>query len=374
MPTRDDFRRKLRKSSQRLRSSALPIVQCALAAGIAWWVATAWIGHPQPFFAPIAAVVSLGLSLGARLRRSVELVCGVTVGIGVGDLIVSQIGSGPWQIALVVVIAMGAAVALNSGPIFAMQAGNSAVLVATLIPPGGTGGIDRMVDALVGGLVGIAVVALIPTHPVRRARKNAADILETAAEVLRKVETGLVENNPKPIEAALRQARATQSAIDSMRNNLQGGHEISRISPLYWNSRPRLARLTAAADPIDNAVRNIRVLARRSLTLVRDDEILDSRLVVIVNELADALEVLREMMLAEPGEQPDEAEAARVLRSVARKMNPELVEGAGVSATVVFAQIRSLLVDLLQTAGLKRISALATLPPTVEKPGYPPEE
>ena len=374
LPTRDDFRRKLRKSSQRLRSSALPIVQCALAAGIAWWVATTLIGHPQPFFAPIAAVVSLGLSLGARLRRSVELVCGVTVGIGIGDLIVSQIGSGPWQIALVVAIAMASAVALNSGPIFAMQAGNSAVLVATLIPPGGTGGIDRMVDALVGGLVGIAVVALIPTHPVRRARKNAADILETAAEVLRKVETGLVENNPKPIEAALRQARDTQSAIDSMRSNLQGGHEVSRISPLYWNSRPRLARLTAAADPIDNAVRNIRVLARRSLTLVRDDEILDSRLVVIVDELADALEVLRAMVLAEPGEQPDEAEAARVLRSVARKMRPELIEGAGVSATVVFAQMRSLLVDLLQTTGLKRISAIATLPPTVENPAYPTEK
>ncbi|MEE2061029.1 FUSC family protein [Rhodococcus artemisiae] len=364
----------MRKSSLRLRSSALPIVQCALAAGIAWWVATTLIGHAQPFFAPIAAVVSLGLSLGARLRRSVELVCGVTVGIGIGDLLVSQIGSGPWQIALVVAIAMASAVALNSGPIFSMQAGNSAVLVATLIPPGGTGGIDRMVDALVGGLVGIAVVALIPTHPVRRARKNAADILKTAAEVLRNVETGLVENNPKPIETALRQARDTQSAIDSMRSNLQGGHEISRISPLYWNSRPRLARLTAAADPIDNAMRNIRVLARRSLTLVRDDEILDSRLVLIVDELADAVEVLRQMVLAEPGDQPDSAEAARVLRSVARKMSPELIEGAGVSATVVFAQMRSLLVDLLQTAGLKRISALATLPPTVENPAYPPEK
>lgn len=41
----------------------------------------------------------------------------------------------------------------QSGPIFSMQAGNSAVLVATLIPPGGSGGPDRMIDALVGGLV-----------------------------------------------------------------------------------------------------------------------------------------------------------------------------------------------------------------------------
>lgn len=373
-PTRRGARRRLTDSFERLRSSALPIIQCALAAGLAWWVAKDLVGHAQPFFAPIAAVVSLGLGLGARLRRSVELVCGVTVGIGVGDLLVSLIGSGPWQIALVVTIAMSTAVALNSGPIFAMQAGNSAVLVATLLPPGGTGGADRMVDALVGGLTGIAVVAMIPTHPVRRARRNAAEVLATASEVLRKVEAGLVENNPKPIEDALKQARATQPAIDTMRTHLTGGREISRISPLYWNSRGRLAVLAAAADPIDHAMRNIRVLARRSLTLVRDDEILDPRLVQRFVEVADAVDVLRGMVLAEPGEQPDQAEAARVLRSIAKKMDPDLIAGAGVSATVVFAQMRSLIVDLLQTAGLKRISAIATLPPTVEHPAYDPDE
>lgn len=340
---------------------------------MAWWVATTVIGHHAPFFAPIAAVVSLGLSLGARLRRSFELVAGVTVGIGIGDLIISGIGSGAWQISLVVVLAMSVAVLLNSGPIFSMQAGNSAVLVATLIPPGGTGGIDRMIDALVGGLVGIAVVAIIPTHPVRRARKDAAAILATSSEVLALVADGLRANDPEPIVKALRKARATQSAIDGLRTNLKGGQEISRISPLYWNTRPRLERLMATADPIDNAMRNIRVLSRRSLTLVRDDEILDPRLVTQVEKLSKAVDVLREMILAEPGEQPDQAEAARVLRSVAKELKPAIVETAGLSATVVFAQIRSLVVDLLQVAGMKRISAIATLPPTVEKPAYQPE-
>ncbi|MFZ2526500.1 MAG: FUSC family protein [Rhodococcus sp. (in: high G+C Gram-positive bacteria)] len=373
LPDRTDIRRRLRAPATRLRGSALPIVQCALAAGLAWWVATGPVGHEHPFFAPIAAVVSLGLSLGSRLRRSVELVCGVTVGIGVGDLIISAIGSGPWQIAFVVVIAMSTAVLINGGPIFSMQAGNSAVLVATLIPPGDSGGIDRMVDALIGGLVGIAVVAVVPTHPVRRARRDAAGILATAVEVLRKIESGLVENNPKPIDEALQQARETQSAIDGMRTNLKGGREISRISPLYWNSRPRLERLTAAADPIDNAMRNIRVLARRSLALVHDDEILDPRLVRLVEELADAVGVLREVILAEPGDQPDQAEVARVLRSIARKLTPELVVGAGLSSTVVFAQLRSLTVDLMQAAGLGRISAIATLPPTTDTPAYRPD-
>lgn len=366
-------RSRFEASVDRLKLSGLPVIQCALAAGIAWFVATEIVGHVTPFFAPIAAVVSLGVSLGARMRRSFELVAGVTVGIGVGDALIALIGTGPLQIALVVALAMGTAVFLDSGAIIAMQAGSSAVLVATLIPPGDAGGYNRMVDALVGGLVGLAVVAVVPTHPVRRARGDAATVIETAGRVLGLVAEGLSAQDPKSIEKALKAARATQPAIDMLRTDLKGGREISRISPLYWNSRQRLARLAATADPLDNAVRNIRVLARRSLSLVRDDEILDPRLVRLVEQLAESTEVLRRMMLADPGEQPDQAEAARVLRHVAVGAKAELMRDAGLSATVVLAQIRSIVVDLLQVAGLSRISAMATLPPTVPNPAVPPE-
>lgn len=366
-------RARVAASSRRLRVSGLPVIQCALAAGLAWFVATDIVGHLTPFFAPIAAVVSLGVSLGARMRRSAELVVGVTVGIGVGDAIIAGIGSGPWQIALVVALAMSTAVFLDGGAIIPMQAGSSAVLVATLIPPGNSGGVDRMVDALVGGLVGLAVVAVVPTHPVRRARKDAGAVIATAGRVLQLVADGLMANDAGPIEQALKAARATQPAIDTMRTDLKGGREISRISPLYWSSKQRLAELAATADPLDNAVRNIRVLARRSLSLVRDDEILDPRLVDLVEKLAQATDVVRHMMLADPGEQPDRAEAARVLRHVAVGAKAELMRDAGLSAVVVLAQIRSIVVDLLQVAGLSRISALATLPPTVEHPAVPPE-
>src|SRR5690606_24877006 len=141
----------------------------------AWFVAPYLIGHAQPFFAPTAAVVSIGISFGARLKRSVELVVGVAVGIGIGALFISQVGTGVWQIALVVGIAMSLAVFLDGGTIIAMQAAGSAVLVATLLPPAAGGGFSRMIDAIVGGLVGVVVVAAIPLHPVRRAREQAAE-------------------------------------------------------------------------------------------------------------------------------------------------------------------------------------------------------
>lgn len=367
-------RLRLRSSLTRLRKSALPIAQCAIAAGIAWYVAHDLVGHPRPFFAPSAAVTSVGVAFGSRLRRSVELVVGVAVGIFVGDLFISAVGSGPWQIAVVVGLAMGSAVLLDGGPIIVMQAAGSASLVATLLPPGNSGGPARMIDAMVGGAVGVLVVALVPGHPVNRARQQAADILQLAAKALRDCADGLHEQDPDRIKGALDDVRGTQKQIDSLRTFLAGGREISRISPLYWNSRQRLDRLAAVADPLDNAIRNIRVLLRRSLTLVRDDEILDPGLIGEIDRLAESLEMLRAMMLADPGEMPDQAEAARVLRSVAKGAVPELVDGAGLSAHVVFAQLRSTIVDLMQVAGMQRISALAQLPPTVENPYITPAD
>ena len=91
------------------RSTALEVLaigQCALAAAMAWLIARDVLGHDTPFFAPIAAMVSLGTSYGQRLRRVAEVTVGVAFGVFLGDLLVVWLGSGWWQIALVVASAM----------------------------------------------------------------------------------------------------------------------------------------------------------------------------------------------------------------------------------------------------------------------------
>lgn len=369
---RESSAARLRSAAKRVRSSALPIIQCAIAAGIAWFISHNIIGHPQPFFAPMAAIISTGVSFGARMRRAVELMVGVAVGIGIGDLFISWVGTGVWQISLVVAVAMTTAVFLDSGTIITAQAASSAVLVATLLPPHTGGSGLRMVDALVGGIVGIVVVAALPLHPVRRARQQAADILQVLQQSLTDCGAGLLEHNSEKIKSALQAARGTQPQIDGLRNTLEGGQEIARISPLYWNARPRLEKLSAAADPLDNAVRNTRVLLRRALSSVRDDEVLDPRLIAEVEKLGEAIDVVRRMLLADPGEQPDAAEATRILRTVAKGATKDMVEGSGISAHVVFAQLRSIVVDLMEVCGMKRLSAIALLPPTVPNPYVTP--
>ena len=226
---------------KRLRASALPIVQCGLAAGLAWLVASDVFGHERPFFAPIAAVISLGVSLANRLRRAVELIVGVSLGVLVGDLIVSVIGSGWWQIALVVTLAVAAAVFADGGTLLVNQAGASAVLIATLLPPGQVGGLDRCVDALIGGVLGVLVAAVIPSDPVAPVRRTSRALLDELAAVLRGTADALRDRDADAALAALQRARRTQPLIDSLRGALHGGREVTTVSPLHRRRRRVLA-------------------------------------------------------------------------------------------------------------------------------------
>ncbi|MCF8608624.1 FUSC family protein [Gordonia sp. HY285] len=346
---------------RRLWLSLVPIVQCSIAAGLAWWIAADVVHHPQPFFAPIAAVVSLGISLAKRWRRSVELIGGVIIGIVVGDIGISILGSGGWQITVVVAIAMSIAVFLDRGLMMPIQASSSAVLIATLISPGVTS-FGRVIDALIGGTVGLVVVAFVPVNPARRARRDAAQILATLRDLSADLAEALRRKDEDGIYRVLAAARGTQGSIDSLRADVTAGREVSRLSPVHWSSRKRIQRIGATADPIDNAVRNFRVICRRALGVTQRGVAVESAIVDLVGDLQVGFETLREMMMAEPGGSPDQADASRVLRSIVRKARTSLADSVeDLSEAAMLAELRSLLVDMLMIAGLKRSSALAQL-------------
>ncbi len=123
--------------AERLRANIWPILQTALAASLAYLLAAVVLGNEQPFFAPIAAVISLGLTLGQRGRRAVEVVFGVTVGLLVADLIVHLTGVGAAQIGVVVALAMATVVLFSERTLLVNQAAISAILVIVLQPPDG---------------------------------------------------------------------------------------------------------------------------------------------------------------------------------------------------------------------------------------------
>ena len=165
----DRGRTSARSRVARWRSKWWQIGQCAVAAGVAWLIAADLFGHTTPFFAPVAAVVALGTSYGQRLRRVVEVTIGVAVGVFLADLLVAWLGSGWWQIALIVALSMSAAFLLDSGQLLVTQAAVQSIVVAALVPDPGAA-FTRWTDAVIGGGVALLAATAVPAAPLRRPR------------------------------------------------------------------------------------------------------------------------------------------------------------------------------------------------------------
>ncbi|WP_033722773.1 FUSC family protein, partial [Mycobacterium avium] len=159
----------VRAGGKRLGAVWFNLLQTSLAAGLSWYLAHDVLDHPQPFFAPIAAAVSLSTSNVLRAQRAVQMMIGVTLGIGLGTVVQGMLGPGALPIAVAAPVALGAAVFIGGGFIghgmmFANQTVVSALLVLALYRGGA--GPERIFDALIGGAVAIVVaVLLFPADP-----------------------------------------------------------------------------------------------------------------------------------------------------------------------------------------------------------------
>lgn len=367
-----------RRGIQRVRTMGIFAFQAAITAGLAFWVATSVIGHPNPFFAPIAGVISIGINSGKHLRRGLEIIIGAAIGIAIGDLVINQIGGGPWQIAVVVFVAIMLATFVDRGPLVPSQAASSAVLVATLLPPGDHGALDRMVDALVGGAIGLIVLAVIPRNPLRAVRREMAGLISKAALVLDDVADGIEDRDATVIRDALETARGTQAAVNAMQSAMTSGDETIALSPIYWSAKRYAMSLNRVLVPVDNVMRNTRVLARRAEILIDDNITPDPEMARTIREIADTLghlgavyeeggsKATREELLKLP-------ELTRRFQIIAGRTDLGIADGSGLSGMMVLGQCRSIIVDALQICGMSRESAMAALKPTVDHPWQTPE-
>lgn len=342
----------------RLRVGSWPVVQTAVAATLAWSAAALVLGHERPFVAAIAAVISVGAVAGQTLKRAAEWILGVAVGLTVADLIMLAIGTGPVQTGVIVGLAMFAALLIRSGVMFVTEAGVSAVLVAGLDPT--TSGVspDRFLEALVGGGAALAVSAVFPSNPSTRARQAARPVLEDLATALRNAAAGLIGGNLELAEAALSEARRIDAPVARLREELEGGYQIARLSPPRRRHLGHLGYYVAAADQLDLAARDTRVLARAAVALVREKGAASGELAEAILGLALAVEALAGN-LERPGHTLDDARqfalgAAGEATSVLQKSND-------LETSALVAQIRSTAIDLLQAAGMESSEALEAL-------------
>ena len=334
---------------ERLRLAWRSIFQASVSAAVAWFIATEVLGHPRPFFAPVSAIITLGITVGQRPQRAAEVAIGVALGIAIGDLLILEIGTGTAQLALVVGLATSVAIFLGSGQMLATQAAVSAALVATLQPP--TDGISfaRFLDALVGGGVALVINALVlPARPLDLMRRGAEPLLDELAAALEDVAVAVERRDRELAVASLERARAIDELSARFGEAVDVSRETTRYAPPRRRARGAVESYADAAGRIDLAVRNVRVLARGTIRALSLDENVPPEIAGALRDLAEAVRGLAGA-LEDPERDGDVREPA--LRAAAQATM--VLEATGnLSVSVIVGQIRSTAADLLAATGM----------------------
>lgn len=337
--------------AERLRVNGLWVAQAALATSVAWFVAREVLGHPRPVFAPLVALIGVSATLGQRRRYAIEMVIGVALGIAVADALVVAIGDGPVQIAAIVAGAMAAAVALGGGVVLVSEAAASALLVVTIQPPGSGLSGARFLDSLLGGVVALAVTALLPTNPAAAARRAAEPLLAELAGALDEVALALEHGDADLADRAFR--RASSLDPDSLADTVVSGKELLGISPFARGARARFGRYELAANQVDATLTSVKALSRASVRGIEQGANIPPAVSAAVRELAETVRTL-DRYFEYPEEKPPVSEHA--LQAAARA-TLVLEETTNLPVSVIVGQVRAAAVDLLRSWGLDRQEA-----------------
>jgi uncharacterized membrane protein YgaE (UPF0421/DUF939 family) len=346
----------LRARLARWRSKRWQIVQCAVAAAVAWFLARHVLGHPTPVFAPIAAVASLGTSYGQRLRRVAEVSLGVSLGVLVGDLLVAGVGQGAWQLALIVALAFTVAILLDTGVMFQNQAAIQSIFVTAMLP-GGNGIWTRWTEALVGGAVALVAATAVPAAPLRKPREQAAVVVGKISTLLRAAAEVMQEADAVHGMAVLAEARSTDPLVRELQAAADEGMSVVASSPFRVRHREQVRAIGELVEPLDRALRSTRVLVRQVAVAAYRGQPIPEEYVDLALRLAHAT---------------DQVVAELRANRMASAVQPELLDigrstgGVPRSGTInaegVLIQLRSVIVDLLQLTGMGQFEATDALP------------
>jgi uncharacterized membrane protein YgaE (UPF0421/DUF939 family) len=350
----------------RAHAALWPAVQASLAAGLAWLVAHRVLGHADPFFAPIAAAISLGTTHLQRSPRIVQMVLGVLLGIAVGSVFGGLLGASTPALGLTVLATLLLARALGvgfvgDGMMFANQAASSAVLVVVL-HHSGTGS-ERALDAVVGGAVALVVgVLLFPAHPLPRLREAEGGVLAALAGVLERAVSLLRAGTPADPAWTLEAAHEVHEQLAKLTLARSSARANVRVAPRRWRLRGfvdaenrRLARLHLLADGALSVV--------RAATAALDDHqpLPDS----IDRDIAALAMAIGDLASAR---QPWPPPLLRVVGEVAGRSIDQSASEQADWAPVLLSTLRTTARDLEQVIKLDSRSSLSSFQPLTRRP------
>lgn len=356
-----------RQGARRVRGSAFPILESSVAAALAWTFAVIVLHRPDPMFAPIAAWVCLGFKPDRTPRKVAEMGAGATLGVLVGDLATLFTTVGPLQLVVLILAAGLLGRFLDNGDLFTMQIAVNAIVIlsfASSRAPGMGSVGDRWMDAVAGALMAFVIAVLMPRRPTVRARRYARSTLSELAVLLELLSAGLVRGDVERLSRLTGQRAALDGLFRDFEETLKTARDVVALNPTLRGYRREVGELWRVYRLGRRALRSTDMLARQSLGMTEEVGRNLTEIGEYVGEVAQAAHRLAGSV--RDWHRPDSAR--QILRGLAGRLAPSEIESTDWRPVALMAIVRSLVVDMLQLAGLSKSEARAELADTYGRP------
>jgi uncharacterized membrane protein YgaE (UPF0421/DUF939 family) len=346
----------VRTTAQRWIGAVWPVVQQSAAAVVAWLIAVRIADHADPFFAPIAAVIGLNVTLGRRGSNVVQMVSGVLIGVLVAEAAFWLAGGGVWTLAVSIFLAMLVARAVGGARILQAQAAVSAILVTVLGRP--EHGWDRLVDAAIGGVVALTFSQLLfPPEPLRLLRRAQATVLSSLADGLRMAGDAVDHGDRQLASDATTKLRNLRDDLTELDTTRKASARIIRHAFTWRRKAGPVVAERERADHLDLLVGSCLMLTRTATAV---EGPLRAPLAAIVRQLAAEMNDLA----VDPGDKAirqNVAERADELAQWLAEHGGQVPAGSALAAA--YAGIRMVAADVMMFAGVDAEQAFrATFP------------
>ena len=271
----------------RLEGPLLHAVKTAVASGFSWFVTANLLGNQIPVFAPLAAVLTVQVTIWQSVSRGLQRVAGVMVGVLVASAFAHVAGIHAWSIAVVIFVSLLLGQAMRLGTQGSIQVPISALLVLVLGATTGGYGVDRVVDTAIGAACGILVnLAVFPRIHLGEANARVRSLAEGLGSLVRGVAawvdraeaaTGTSPENPAPTsplgdaaaapppedpDSLLVAARLLSDRVTAAARAVGNAEESWRWHPAGRRQRQAVENLHAAIPVLEMVERQVRGIAR----------------------------------------------------------------------------------------------------------------
>jgi len=334
------------KAADRLRVSGWMLVQQALAATVAWILATHVVHHRQPFFAPMAAVVALNAPLGQRGGNTLRLLEGVVIGIVAGEFGLGTLGATSGVLFLATLAAMVGARICGGSPLALAQAATAAILTIT------TGdahvGPDRLIDALIGGSVALVFSQILfAPEPVRLLRREESRALNLVADAFELAARAVDDDDDDLAGQAIDKLRDLGRLLSELGQTREASQHVADRSAVWRSQRAPVVEEKENAGQLDLLGGSAMMVIRNATAADGDDrKVLSPAIHSLGAEVRD--------LARDPGDQAVRQRAAdRVLACVRQLQSDDRVQAAAPSSALAATvdAIRTAAVDIMVFAG-----------------------